>query len=173
LRVVLRYSRGAREWKPLERFARELGLQPEAIAREPVAVAPKRGAPYMEVYDLAATPMPFRRLLGHTLTPGDFIGILEPARSFKPSLLLGALLAGKCGVIKCIRVTGDGERFFLYGKPVYGRRVLEWRPGLAPVLGEDGEFIGWGVGREHKIGGRRLLLVEPVWDLGWYLRRGG
>jgi len=173
LRVVIRYTRGALEWRPFEKFARALGLPPEAIARDPVAVAPGRGAPYMEVYDLAGTPKPLGDVLGRSLIPGDFVGILEPARSFKPSLLLGTLLAGKCGVIKCIRVTREGEKFFLYGKPVYGPRVLEWRPGLAPVLSEDGEFIGWGVGREHKIGGRRLRLVEPIWDLGWYLRRGG
>jgi len=173
LKIVKPYSRGSREWKPLEEFARALGVPLETIAREPVALAPRRGAPYMEVYDLAGLPEPLREYLYSPLTPGDFVGILEPAKSFKPSLLLGALLAAKCGLIRCIKVTVEGEKFFLYGKLVYEDKIVEWKPGLAPVVGDDGEFLGWGFGREHKIGRRRLRLVEPVWDLGWYLRRGG
>ena len=165
--IVKRYGPG-RFWDPLRRFAIEIGLPLEAIAREPVALAPEKPR-YYEVYDAPRLPLP-----GDVrVIPGDFLGILVPARAFKPSLPLAARLAGKCGVIKCHRVTADGERFFLYGRGVLEDNIIEWHPGVGVVVNELGEPLGWGIGRIVKRGAKRERLVAPLWDLGWYLRRGG
>lgn len=165
---IVKYN-NSRFWEPLRRFAGEIGLPLHAIARDPVARAPDRPR-YYEVYDSSK----YRSVdFDDRIILGDFIGILVPGIAFKPSLPLAGRLAPKCGVIKCIRVTFEGERFFLYGRSVLEANIDEWHPGIRIVVNRLGEPLGWGVGKIVKRGLRRERLVAPLWDLGWYLRRGG
>lgn len=166
-RIVL-YS-DSEFWNPLRFFAKEMGLPLQAIAKEPLALAPDRPL-YYEVYDASR----FKALeINNKIILGEFIGILVPRRAFKPSLPLAGRLAPKCGILKCIKISYNGEKYFLYGKSVMENNVEEWHPGTRIVVNPLREPLGWGIGRIVKRGARRERLVVPLWDLGWYLRRGG
>ncbi len=136
-----------------------------------------RGGDYVEVY-----APPSRELLkvavkigvDNIYSMGLYVGMMAPGIWFKPSLPLAHKLAPLCkSKAKCVEVDEAGERFFLYGRSVLSERVSGWKPGLVLVLNTRGEALGWGRGTITNIGGVKRRLLEPVWDLGWYLRRGG
>ncbi len=171
------YYDGSPFWDPLRAFARELGVGVHAIGRRLVALAqPTRpsAAAYYEVYETPSWhPIRLETYSTGILVPGEFVGILEPRQRFKPGLPLAKRLSRKCGIVRCITLSSRGERFFLYGRTVFEENILEWKRGLSIVVNELGEALGWGRGRIVKKGKHTTRLVEPVWDLGWYLRRGG
>ena len=153
------------EYRALHLFAASQGLDLESIAHNPMALEIP-GSTYNDVFDV---PIGVARLLGGLdglYSTGYYIGYIDRG-SFKPSLPLAHRLSRLCGhVIKCIKLSSDGEKFFLYGRRVLAANVIEWSPGLRIVVNAGGEALGWGVGVS---GG----MVEPLRDLGWYLRRGG
>jgi len=156
------------ELEVLREFASSLGLTLELIASNPMALEVP-GARYIDVFDV---PTGIAELLGYFeghYAAGLYIGYIEGGR-FKPSLPLARRLSSLCGVkLRCIVLDEEGEKRFLYGRTVRGGRVVEWVEGLTVVLNRLGEPLGWGLGLLR--GGERI--VKPVWDLGWYLRRGG
>ncbi len=171
---LVEYRRGSPYWRPLEEFTESQGLTIESLGHRIQALeAPN--ARYVEVYsptiriaELAS------RSRGFLYTMGLYLGMMRPRAWFKPSLPLAKSLAPKCGhAVDCIVVEEQGERFFLYGKRVYEANIRRWRRGLSLVINYRGEALGWGIGRIVKIGGGEQRCVEPVWDMGWYLRRGG
>ncbi len=172
------YTPGSPFWAPLEDFAKQLGLAVEAMLRAPIAIAPATSAAGPRYYDVYDPPFSAGRVCALAestiVVPGGYLGMLAPGKRFKPSLPLARMLAPKCGaVLDCIVVSASGERFFLYGRDVFEDHIVAWVPGLRIVVNESGEALGWGEGRIVKRGERRVRLVAPVWDLGWYLRRGG
>ncbi len=163
-------------WKPFQKFLGEIGVNERDIGSVIVALGARRGD-YVEVY-----APPSRELLKAAIgigvdniySMGLYVGMMAPRKWFKPSLPLAHKLAPLCkSKAKCVAVDEAGERFFLYGRSVLGERVPGWKPGLVLVLNRRGEALGWGRGIIANIGGVKRRLLEPVWDLGWYLRRGG
>lgn len=161
------------EYRLLEAFAASLGVSVRAIALNPLALVVP-GARYFDVFDVPARVLQSLGAVGESLyAAGFYIGYIEEY-SFTPSLPLSQRISRLCGhTVGCIAVDGEGERFFLYGRRVHEDHVIEWLPGLRPVVNERGEALGWGNGVVVERGGISFKIVEPVKDLGWYLRRGG
>lgn len=156
------------ELRVLEDFASKLGLRLEDLASNPMALEVP-DARYVDVFDV---PEGIQELLGYFeshYAAGLYLGYVEGSR-FKPGLPLARKLARLCGSrINCIVLSWDGEKRFLYGRIVREKDIMKWVEGLTIVLNPLGEPLGWGLGLTR--GNERL--VKPVWDLGWYLRRGG
>ncbi len=161
-----------REYRVLEAFAVGLGVPLRSIVYNPMALEVP-GASYYDVFDV---PLQVAKLLGAfpgVYSAGYYIGYIEES-SFKPSIQLAIRLSRLCGqTIKCIVVDEDGERLFIYGRRVSSSKIKLWKPGLAIVVNKRGEALGWGRGKTIKFKGSTIPVVEPVRDLGWYLRRGG
>ena len=156
----------------IARFARSIGVGPESVAANPY-VLEVPGASYMDVFDV---PRPLERLLpevGAMYSAGYYVGSIE-GEEFRPGLPLAHRLARLCGLgLRCIVLDVKGSMAFLYGKEVQEDHVLRFSEGLAVVVDPYGEALGWGVGRKVRLKTKTQALVEPVKDLGWYLRRGG
>jgi len=169
-----KYKPGIRSWRPLEEFHKDIGLgSPPWSSRIYRLVLP--GARYSDVFLLHDGIIEIVKVVGHRpYTLGLYYGMLFQDR-FVPSLPLAQYLAPRADSlgVPTTRVDKEGEKFFLYGKPVFEDHVDGWREGVVLVLDGEGEALGWGRGRIVKISGKRVRLLEPVWDLGWYLRRGG
>jgi 60S ribosome subunit biogenesis protein NIP7 len=161
------------EYRLIEAFASSLGVGMGAVAANPLALVVP-GARYFDVFDAPLTVLKSLGAAGESLyAAGFYLGYIE-GYSFTPSLPLGQRMSRLCGhSIDCIVLDGEGERFFLYGRRVYGDHVVEWLPGFRLVVNTEGEFLGWGNGVSAEKGGVSFKIVEPVKDLGWYLRRGG
>ncbi len=156
------------EYRILHLFAASQGLELESIAHNPMALE-VGGARYHDVFDV---PIHVARVLGRVgwlYSAGLYLGTIDRS-GFIPSLPLAHRLSRLCShLIPCVRVTWEGEKFFLYGRRVLEENIEVWSPGLRIVVNPLGEAIGWGLGAER--GGSRM--IEPIKDLGWYLRRGG
>ena len=165
------------EVKLIKDFAVSLGLSVSKIVRNPL-VLEVPGGKYLDVFDATIEVEQALITLDYTAySIGDYIGVIDHfALKFKPGLPLAMRLSRLCGsIIRCIVISGEGERFFTYGKPVHEANIVKWLRGLRVVVNEYGDCLGWGVGverydRERK---RKIRLVEPLIDIGWYLRRGG
>ncbi len=136
-----------------------------------------RNLPYAEVFappNSRIIKILLKLNLDDVYTLGLYVGMISPGKWFKPSLPLAHRLAAYCNKpVQCIILSELGERFFLYGKRVVEDNIIEWNNGLSLVVNMRGEALGWGIGAITKIGGRTRRVLEPVWDMGWYLRRGG
>lgn len=138
------------------------------IAVNPMALQVP-GARYTDVFDVPEWAPPILSLLPSHYASGLYLGYVEIER-FKPSLPLARKLSAYCGTrLECIVVNEDGEKRFLYGRTLLDHHLVKWAPGIAIVVNTEGEALGWARGVE-KHGART---VQPLWDLGWYLRRGG
>ncbi|MCE4612491.1 MAG: hypothetical protein F7C07_01475 [Desulfurococcales archaeon] len=162
-----------REYRLLEAFASSLGVSVRAIALNPMALVVP-GARYFDVFDVPLKILQSLGVVGGSVyAAGFYIGYIEEF-SFTPSLALSQRLSRLCGHgVDCIVVDSEGERFFLYGRRVHEDHLVKWLPGLRPVVNEAGEALGWGSGAVVESRGISFKIVEPVKDLGWYLRRGG
>ncbi len=132
------------------------------------------GARYRDAFYL---PVKLRSLVGRGVAAysgGLYLGSIEDRR-LKPGLPLARALKPLCSVAaKCVKLTPRGEQLFLYGRTVEGYNIVGWKPGYVIVLAPDGEAIGWGYGDMRRAGDpSRNLILKPLKDLGWYLRRGG
>ncbi|MEB3779142.1 MAG: hypothetical protein GSR85_02770 [Desulfurococcales archaeon] len=161
------------EYRVLEVFSVGLGIPLKAVAHNPMALQVP-GAVYYDVFDV---PPPIARILGKlpgVYSAGYYIGYIE-GLSFTPSIPLAVRLSRLCtSIMECIVLNAEGERLFIYGKSVWGDdKITKWKPGLAVVVNDNGEALGWGRGKTIKFKGSTIPVVEPVRDLGWYLRRGG
>jgi len=158
-----------RERRAVDSFLEGLGVRPGA-AYVSLAVLVVPGARYYDVFDVPGWALGVSGEAG-AFSAGFYLGYIE-GDSFKPGLPLAFRLSRLCGLaIKCHRVDSFGEKVFLYGKTFFEEHVVEWGRGLSVVLGPHGEPLGWGYPVDKpKKGGRGL---EPLMDLGWYLRRGG
>jgi ribosome biogenesis protein Nip4 len=157
-----------REAKILEAFALERGLKLADIASNPMALqVPK--AKYIDIFDVPRDLVEVLEQLESHYASGMYLGYIEDDK-FKPSLPLARKLSKLCGEkLCCATLDWEGEKRFLYGRTVRGDHIVEWCEGLTIVVNPLGEPLGWGLGVVME--GERL--VKPVWDLGWYLRRGG
>jgi 60S ribosome subunit biogenesis protein NIP7 len=157
-----------RELRVLEGFASSLGLKLSDIASNPMALQVPRSR-YVDVFDVPEHLVELLEQLDSHYAAGMYLGYLEGDR-FKPGLPLARKLSRLCGVrLCCIVLSEEGEKRFLYGRIVWESNVVNWCDGLSVVVNTLGEPLGWGLGVSEE--GRRF--VKPVWDLGWYLRRGG
>ncbi len=167
----LRELRG-REAKRLEEFAKGLGVNLSAIARRPMALEVPEGE-YVDVFDVPSYVEAALGSIGSAYAAGYYLGFIDKD-GFHPGLTLAQRLERLCfTAIDCIVLDEWGTKVFLYGKEVYGDHIIKFREGLAVVLDPSLESIGWGVGARITLKTRHLTKVEPVKDLGWYLRRGG
>ena len=173
-RIIFYKSRN-NYWKPFSKFLDDLRIDPIMIGEAFLAVESKGS--YAEIYspkDSKLIDILKKLDIKYFYSMGLYIGMMRPGKWFKPSLPLAHHLTPYCNKpVNCCIVSKKGERFFLYGKRVYQENILRWRPGLVLVVNNNGEAIGWGKGTIANIGGVRRRLLEPIWDLGWYLRRGG
>ena len=168
-----RYSPGG-VWEPLDKFHYDIGLGRPPWIDNLYRLHLER-ARYWEVYLPSSEILSLLNdLSSRPFSLGLYYGILRSDK-FIPSLPLAHFLAPKAEDlgIHTTTLTREGERFFLYGKIVLPPNYTAWRRGLMLVVNSDGEALGWGRGRIVKISGQRARAVEPIWDLGWYLRRGG
>jgi len=163
------------ESKAIREFFRGLGLSLEAagIRFEQLRLLELPNASYHDVFEVPEWYEELSPVTLNVYSAGDYLGLLARARSgyiFKPGLPLAHRLAGLCNTsIKCHVVDERGEKVFLYGKPVDLSHVISLGRGVTVVINRVGEALGWG--RLKAIKGKMVL--EPLADLGWYLRRGG
>ena len=160
------------ELAAIEGFARQLGAPLAALASKPY-VLEVPGARYHDVFDVPEGAEAVIKRLPSAYSAGYYIGSLEGAR-FVPGLPLAQRLQRLCGAaIECIVLDSRGAKAFLYGKPVEEQNILEFHEGVKVVLDPLREAIGWGVGVKVTLKNVTTRRVDPVKDLGWYLRRGG
>ena len=130
-------------------------------------------------YDMFEIPVEYPKELHlsnrNVYSGGLYLGLIYRTREglgFKPGLPLARRLSRLCKIYdkRCYVVNEEGEKRFLYGKPVPREMILNVgnRP-LGIVINILGESLGWG--RIEVRGG--ALRLTPIMDLGWYLRRGG
>lgn len=134
-------------------------------------------APGGRFRDAFYIPERLRKLLGKgcpAYSAGLYIGMIGGGK-LTPGLPLARALAPLCDAgLKCVKLTPRGEELFLYSRVVYGDNVTSWKPGIVLVLSSDGVPLGWGMGEMRRAGDpSRNLILKPIRDLGWYLRRGG
>lgn len=160
----------------IDEFCASIGVEPSRCYSR-LYVLDIRGAPFKDVFDPSPSVLSFlkNRLGWNAYSIGFYLGILGK-NNFEPSLPLAHKLARLCPEkIKCVTLNSEGEKYFLYGKPVFGENIIEYNS-LGPVLVENTlrEALGWGilVLEDNTKYGRRLVL-RPAKDLGWYLRKGG
>ncbi|BAA79481.2 hypothetical protein APE_0516.1 [Aeropyrum pernix K1] len=156
-----------REERLVEGFLRAIGFKVNPYAEGMTVLDP--GGKFKEVFYL---PWGLRRAVERLplhYSAGLNLGSIGE-RGFRPSLHLARELAPLCGSpVKCIRLSPRGEKLFLYSRDVYGDNIASHTSGAALVVGSNGQPLGWGVGLSRD----GLLIVKPLRDLGWYLRRGG
>ncbi len=161
-------------WSPIATFFKKLGLEPLEILDNIITIERQRYE-YVEVFSPTQDLLKILEIIDadRLYSLGLYVGMMRPGEWFKPSLPLAHKLAPYCNRMKCIVLDYNGEKFFLYGKTVYEENIVSWNPGVNLVVNELGEALGWGVGKIANIGGEQRRVVEPIWDMGWYLRRGG
>mgnify|MGYP001770649168 CR=1 FL=1 len=160
------------ELAAIEEFARQLGVPLAALASKPY-VLEVPGAKYHDVFDVPEGAEAVVKRLSSAYSAGYYIGSLQGER-FVPGLPLALRLQRLCGVsMECIVVDTRGAKVFLYGMPVEDQHILKFYEGVRVVLDPLGEAIGWGVGVKVTLKNVTTRRVDPVKDLGWYLRRGG
>lgn len=176
--LIKRYEEGQDYWNPLRSLLEDIGIS--AIREAPLNLSniiaierPKYE--YVEVFSPSTQILNILQLIeiDRLYSLGLYMGMMKPREWFKPSLPLAHKLAPYRDRVRCIILDSNGEKYFLYGKTVFEENIEEWKPGLSLIVNEMGEALGWGTGKITNIGGRRRRVVEPIWDMGWYLRRGG
>ncbi len=160
------------EARAIARFAESIGVRPVSVAANPY-VLEVPGASYKDIFDVPGLLARVLPALGSLYLAGYYVGSME-GDEFRPGLPLAQRLARLCDLgARCIVLDARGVRAFLYGNEVQGEHVLSFAEGLSIVVDPHGEALGWGVGRKVRLKTKAQALVEPVKDLGWYLRRGG
>jgi len=160
------------ELRLIEEFARSIGVKPRAVALNPHALEVPGGA-YLDVFDLPTALIRIIEDLRFVYAGGYYVGSLAKSK-FVPGLPLAQRLSRLCGLgLRCILLDLYGAKRFLYGERVTNEHVVRFSEGLAVVVDSQGEAIGWGIGRRVRLKTKVEVRVEPVKDLGWYLRRGG
>lgn len=163
MRVLIRRALPAEEGI-VEGFLRRLGY---GGLLGSLYVLDVEGGPRLDVFEASKDIEPLIGSFRSAYAMGFYLGFIERGSArFAPSLPLAVRLSRYCGRgVKCCVVSYEGERHFLYGKPVYGDNVYKASPGPCIVVNPGGEAAGWGLYRDGR--------VESLIDLGWYLRRGG
>ncbi|MGC9210462.1 MAG: hypothetical protein ACP5FT_04280 [Acidilobus sp.] len=162
----------ADEVRALREFAARIGASYESVAANPYVLEVPRGF-YKDVFDIPRGLESVLGLLGSLYAAGYYIGSIG-RDGFRPGLPLAQRLSRLCEAgIKCVELDLRGARSFLYGMAVGEEHIVRFTEGIAIVLDPLGEALGWGVGRRVRLKTKVQALVEPVIDLGWYLRRGG
>ncbi len=159
------------EVRILRLFSYGLGVPLEALG-ENIMVLDVPGSRFYDVFDVPVSVARSLGSIGGLYSAGFYLGMLDSGL-FKPSLPLAWRLSRLCGhAMRCIVLDDGAARRFLYGRPV-SQGIVEWRAGLSVVVDGSGEALGWGKGKAISRRWGTVKVVEPVWDLGWYLRRGG
>ncbi|MCE4608649.1 MAG: hypothetical protein F7B61_06835 [Caldisphaeraceae archaeon] len=153
--------------KKVESFARALGVSLSSFLSNPVFLS-RNGR--KDVFDLPLFPKPVTKKYLYSL--GFYVGYIK-GKVFYPSLMLSKRLSRLCFLRICNRVDGFGEKVFLYNRRVLEGHIIEFRKGISIVVNERGEPLGWGVGKAIYMKNKEIKVVDPLKDLGWYLRRGG
>ncbi len=160
------------EVRVMSSFASSIGTSLESVAANPY-VLEIPGASYRDVFDLPELLVRVIESFGPLYSAGYYVGSIVGSY-FSPGLPLSQRLARLCSLgVKCIVLDNRGARAFLYGQQVSEEHVLRFSEGISVVVDSQGEALGWGVGKKVRLKTKAQALVEPVKDLGWYLRRGG
>lgn len=158
--------------KRLREFADSLNLPMPAIAARPYYLEVPDGN-YYDIFDVTGSVEEAVGRLPSLYSVGFYLGYID-REGFHPGLTLAQRLASKCFVsMDCIVLDEYGTKVFLYGKEVAEEHIVKFKEGLSVVLDSSLEPLGWGIGSYIRLKSRRATKVEPVKDLGWYLRRGG
>ncbi len=175
MKKIIIYNSKNDYWRPFIDFINEVNIKIKFLGDKIIAI--DSGGNYVEVYsppDNKLYKLLYNIDIKYFYSMGTYIGMMQPGKWFKPSLPLAHRLASFCNnPVKCSIVSEEGEKFFLYGRKVLEDNLITWNKGIVLVVNNIGEALGWGRGIIAKIGGERRRLLEPIWDLGWYLRRGG
>lgn len=156
-------------------FLRSLGVDTvnPPVEVESLGLLEVPGAVYRDVFEVPEWITLRPEVYGLLYATGYYIGLIAYRRGqpvFKPGLPLAHRLSRLCGTaIECHVVDEAGERILLYGRPVPLDLTLSVAGGLSVVVNTRNEALGWA--RLRVRGGKGYL--EPLLDLGWYLRRGG
>lgn len=86
--------------------------------------------------------------------------------------LAGGYLISKYATKKRVFLDREGSIKFIYGEGLEGPDIEDWDEDIEDndvvlVLSENGEFLGFG---RAKVKNLRVVSVENVIDIGWYLR---
>lgn len=158
--------------KKLKEFAEALGLPMSAIATRPYYLEVPDGN-YYDIFDVTSRVEEAVSRLPSLYSVGLYLGYIDK-EGFHPGLPLAQRLASKCFVsTDCTVLDEYGAKVFLYGKEVTEEHIVKFKEGVSVVLDTSLEPLGWGFGSYIRLKSRRVTRVEPVKDLGWYLRRGG
>ncbi|MCE4623986.1 MAG: hypothetical protein F7B11_04475 [Caldisphaeraceae archaeon] len=156
-----------RDLKRVEGFAKALGIPLSSFLSNPVFLS-RNGR--KDVFDLPLFPKLVVKKYLYSL--GFYVGYIKD-KVFYPSLMLSKRLSRLCFLGICNRVDDFGEKVFLYNRRVFEEHIVEFRKGISIVVNERGEPLGWGVGKAIYVKNKEIKVVDPLKDLGWYLRRGG
>ncbi len=161
-------------------FCKRISVKtPKYLCYRTLYVLDLPSAKFKDVFDPSEKIIDFleKHLDWKAYTIGTYIGLIG-RKGFEPSLLLAHKLSRKCmNPVNCVIINEQGEKYFLYGRNVYQNNIVSYKKkGLVLVTNELREALGWGIleveKRDNTNYGDRLVL-RPVKDLGWYLRRGG
>ncbi|WP_292319399.1 hypothetical protein [Caldisphaera sp.] len=155
--------------KALENFVSQLGINISSIATNLKKLEIENGK-YNDIFDIPIQLEIIVNSLESIYTTGFYLGYIKNNK-FYPGLTLLRRISRLCNEINCIKLNKKGEKQFLYGK-IVKNNIISFKEGLRVILNENDEPIGWGIGKviNRK---KEIKIVEPVKDLGWYLRRGG
>ncbi|MDP8002618.1 MAG: NIP7 pre-PUA domain-containing protein [Caldisphaera sp.] len=154
----------------IKEFTDSLGIKIESILNNPKILIVK-GAKFNDVFDF---PIYFNGLIDDIksiYSGGYYLGYIKKEK-FHPGIPLANRISRLCKIIDCIIIDDTGEKIFLYGKNVNQNHLIKFSKGLKVVVNANYESLGWGIGKVIN-GKKEIKIVEPLKDLGWYLRRGG
>ncbi|AFZ71165.1 protein involved in ribosomal biogenesis, contains PUA domain [Caldisphaera lagunensis DSM 15908] len=158
------------ELNVIKKFLDEIGVKLYSIASNPMKLVVEN-AFYNDIFDI---PIQLKELvlnLDSIYSSGFYLGYIKKEK-FYPGLPLLRRISRLCYEINCIKLNEFGEKLFLYGKRVENDNIILFKEGFCLVLNQQNEPLGWGIGKVINVH-KEIKIVEPVKDLGWYLRRGG
>jgi 60S ribosome subunit biogenesis protein NIP7 len=161
-------------------FCHKIGIKnPQNTCYKTLYVLVIPHAKFKDVFDPSNRILRFleENLDWNAYSIGTYLGLIGK-NGFEPSLLLSHKLANKClNPVHCAIIDEEGEKYFLYGKIVLEEHIVEYNnQGYVLVVNKKNESLGWGILEKERNDNTNYvdrLVLRPVKDLGWYLRRGG
>ncbi len=154
----------------IKKFLSEIGVNPSSVMSDPMKLVIEN-AYYNDIFDIPVQLKELVSNLNSIYSSGFYLGYIKK-KKFYPGLPLLRRISRLCYEINCIKLNEFGEKLFLYGKKVENDNIILFKEGLSLVLNQRDEPLGWGIGKVINVH-KEIKIVEPIKDLGWYLRRGG